>query len=210
MARSQPVRGATLAELLVVLGVVGILAALVASASVWARRAMVATACQTNLRQAGMGFLAYATDWSGAFPAERIPTGTPASRSPAWFDRLPDYLEQDERPRGAVLQCAGWRPAAATVMAHASPKSLKMNSYLDDDGRPLHYRQGREHREADLVLLVDAQAGETGMGQWGHCLRSAVTDARHPGRINSVGLDGHALRRVRRVQDLHWLGNEVP
>ncbi len=203
-------RGVTLAELLVVVVVIAVLAGLLLTTGTTVRRMVTATACQANLRQAGLGFLAYASDWSGHYPADRLPTGTPASRSPAWFDRLPDYLEQDERPRGSVLQCAGWRPKAATVMANASPKSLKMNSYLDDDGRPLFYRQGREPREAEVVLLIDAVAGETGMGQWGHCLKSAVTDERHRNRINVLALDGHGLAQHPRDKTLPWLGREVP
>ena len=211
MAELEPTRtGLTLAELLVVIAIVGVLAGLLLVGGTAVRRLAIATACQTNLRQAGGAFLAYASDWSGLYPAERVASGVSAARSTAWFDRLPDFLEQDERPRGSVLQCAGWKPKMAIVMANASPKSFKMNSYLDDDGRPLHYHQGREAHEGSVVLLVDAVAGETGMGQWGHCLRSAVTDARHRGRINVVALDGHGLTHRNRVEELYWLGREVP
>jgi type II secretory pathway pseudopilin PulG len=202
--------GVTLAELVVVMALIGLLIALLVPAAGAVRRLATATACQGNLRQAGLAFLAYGADWKGHYPAERIPAGTPASRSPAWFDRLPDHLDQDERGRGAVLQCAGWRPRVATVMSAASPKSLKMNSYLDDEGRPRFYRQGREPHEAAVVLLVDAVAGETGMGQWGHALKSAVSDERHRGRINAVALDGHGLLQRPNRQSLYWLGREVP
>ena len=198
--------GLTLAELLVVVAVIATLMAVLIPAATLVRRVAVATACQANLRQCGLAFLAYATDWDGCYPAERIPNGTPAARSPAWFDRLPDYLEQDERPRGSVLQCAGWRPRSAQTFANASPKSLKMNSYLDDDGRPRFYRQGREPGESGLVLLVDTVAGETGMGQWGHALRSAVSDERHRGWINVLALDGHGLFRVQDPAELRWVG----
>lgn len=195
--------GFTLAELLVVLAIVGVLAALIIptvdSVLVTVRR----TACASNLRQIGMCALTYAGDWDGRLPAEGNCGIPDRGRSPAWFDRLPEYVEDAKVGSRSIFQCAGWRQAGPMSMPNALPKSLKMNAYLDEGGRPRHYRLGRAGGRADseVALFLDAVAGACGMGQWGHCLASAIDDSRHPGAVNALCLDGHTLTLVRSPQE---------
>ena len=200
----RPVRAFTLAELCVVVVVTAILAALVIPAGLYVRRLAVATACTGNLRQVGLAFASYAQDWEGRYPAEGNLGVTVAARSPAWFDRLPDYLDAKDVRKFAVFQCAGYRWKDPTVFINASPKSFKMNSYLDEGDRPDHYRQGSTSDEAGTVLMLDAIAGETGMGQWGYAVARAVTDERHKNRVNILALDGHTLFSRSPPADGDW------
>jgi type II secretory pathway pseudopilin PulG len=194
----------TLAELLVVLLVAGALAGIATPVILRVRRAAITTACASNLRQIGFCCLAYAEDWQGLLPADGNLGATDPGRSPAWFIRLPAYDERANVGRKASpFQCAGWKGSAGTF-ANATPKSLKMNAYLDEDGRPPHQRLGRHRDAAQVVLFIDAIAGDTGMGQWGHCLRSAVTDQRHSGTVNWLALDGSTLSRTRPPTDGDW------
>ena len=196
--------GFTLAELLVVLAIVGVLAALIIptvdSVLVTVRR----TACASNLRQIGLCCTAYASDWSDLLPAEGNCGVYDAARSPAWFDRLPGYLDDDRIGSRGVFHCAAYRSTSPLVFCHATPKSLKMNSYLDNAGRPRHYRLGSARGEAEIVLFTDAVAGETGMGQWGHCPASAVTDQRHRGAVNLLALDGRTPSVAAKPADNDW------
>ncbi len=185
--------GWTLAELLVVCAIIGVLSGITLPAVSSVTRLAQRTSCASNLRQVGMCTLAYSPDWNGLLPAEGCCGIYGADRSPAWFDRLPNYLDEDRVQTRSIFQCSGFRWAGARIFCQAVPKSLKMNAYLDAAGRPRHYRLGAARHEAEIVLFVDAVAGETGMGQWGHCFASAVTDQRHRGAVNVLHLDGHTM-----------------
>ena len=199
-------RGFTLAELLVVIAIIGILSGLGVPAISAVLRTVRRTACASNLRQVGLSALAYAEDWSGLLPAEGACGVQTVAKSPAWFVLLPPYLD-DERVRvHSVFQCAAFRWGGPQAFDNATPKSFKMNSYLDAAKRPRHYRLGsiRGGREAEVVLFADAVAGETGMGQWGHLVGSGVSDERHPGAVNALCLDGHTQSSVRTPEDGRW------
>lgn len=197
-------RGWTLAELLVVMAITGTLGGVTLPAVSGVTRLAQRTACASNLRQVGLCVLAYSQDWSGQLPAEGSCGIYDAQRSPAWFDRLPGYLDDDRVQTRSIFQCAAYRWAGAQVFCHAVPKSLKMNAYLDAAGRPRHYRLGAARGEAAIALFVDAVAGETGMGQWGHCPASAVTDRRHRGAVNILALDGHTMTTAATPADGEW------
>ena len=196
--------GWTLAELLVGIAIIGVLAGTLLPAAAGVRRLVLRTACASNLRQVGLCLQVYAEDWQGQLPAEGNCGVFDRDRSPAWFDRLPGYLDEGRVGARGIFQCAAYRPVSPLVFSNATPKSLKMNSYLDAAGRPRHYRLGSARLAAGIVLFTDAVAGETGMGQWGHCPASAVTDLRHPGAVNVLALDGHTLMVTKRPADGSW------
>jgi type II secretory pathway pseudopilin PulG len=195
-------RGVTLAEVVVMLMVVGILATLIAGVSGRVRIAAQRLGCQANLGCIGAAFLAYGVDHRRVFPADSD-FGLSRSVSPAWFDRLPDYLDERKTRDGSVFQCPAWRMPVRRFVT-SQPRSLKMNSYLDDDGRPRHFRLGSVSDQDDLLLMVDAVAGETGMGQWGRAVYSGVDDRRHRGLVVSLAVDGHTVARTARPPDGDW------
>ena len=66
-------KGSTLVELLVVIGIVSVLAALLLPALAQAREAARRIACVGNLKSIGLGFTFYADDNGGLFPAAQDP-----------------------------------------------------------------------------------------------------------------------------------------
>ena len=187
--------GFTLIELLVVIVIVAILSSLLMPVVQMIRRVATATTCSVNLRQVGLGCVAYANDWDGLYPAASRPYGgtTTAATSDAWYDRLPDFL--DAQAAVKAMRCAGHRaPAAVPGFTHVAPKSFKMNGPLHDaPGQARHLLVQQVTHPSEMLLLVDGVSGAYGMGQWSHAVPSCVTDARHRGRVNGLAADGATL-----------------
>lgn len=197
-------RGFTLIELLVVITIVATLSSLLMPAIQMVRRLAITTTCSANLRQVGLGCVAYANDWDGQYPAaSRLQGGMiTAATSDAWYDRLPDFL--DAQAAVKVMRCAGHRaPPPVPGFAHTAPKSFKLNGpLLDTPGHPRHLLVQMVSHPAEMVLLVDGKSGVTAMGQWSHALPVNVTDTRHRGRVNGLAADGATL--LQRSAPADW------
>jgi prepilin-type N-terminal cleavage/methylation domain-containing protein/prepilin-type processing-associated H-X9-DG protein len=66
--RLPPPAGFTLIEILVVIAIIGVLAALLFPVAMRARELSRRTTCLSNLRQIGLAFQMYLADWEGCFP----------------------------------------------------------------------------------------------------------------------------------------------
>lgn len=88
----RPRIGMTLAECLVVIAVLGILAYLILSAISIVKYKADLTACASNLRQVGVAALLFAADNGERFPADGNKGVSDSAQSPAWFYRLPAYV----------------------------------------------------------------------------------------------------------------------
>jgi prepilin-type processing-associated H-X9-DG protein len=176
------------------MAVIGVLAGLTIPSVTMLRRGAKRVACLSNLRQVGMAAMGYADDWHGFLPAERNLGLDDPERSPAWFYRLPPYLDGETvQDRSSVFQCPEFAWSGATVFNDASPKSFKFNAWIDNGGRPSHHFLGSLRDESQLVGFFDAIAGETGQGQWGHGTPTAVDWQRHAGKVNVLALDCHTV-----------------
>ncbi len=93
-SRSFPRRAFTILELLIVLGIVAVLAAIIFPVFARARQNARRASCQTHLKQIGLGMMQYARDYDEKMPLSLTVQGE------TWVDILHPYIKSD-----AVFLC---------------------------------------------------------------------------------------------------------
>ena len=144
-AVNGPRRGVTMIELVVVMAILGLLAAIILPAVQWTRHRASRLTCQSHLRQLGIAFQSYTADHR-AFPVQNNP-----------LIRLLPYLEQGDLYRKLDSQFGSWilsntAPVpdwpshGLTVFLcpsdeRANPSRGESN-YLLNDGRGFEWKDG--------------------------------------------------------------------
>ena len=146
--RSRDVAGFTLIELLVVIAIIAILAAILFPVFAQAREKARQATCQSNLKQMGVAFAMYASDYDGGYPTcitnrfnvnEVPPTwvsGDPKAPSYSGFDKGGIYPYVKQRGNGGasnVFACANAIPhKSGAPVGFSSPpgQNYMMNQYL--------------------------------------------------------------------------------
>lgn len=140
-----PRQAFTLVELLAVVAIIGVLAALVIGSVSKIRDAARRSQCASNLRQIGAGFQLHAADNHGLYPAQRLPYTTPAgSVSPNpnpsgdnWQAEISRYILTDQTIGTGTNQYVGGKigfikgVAAASNIAHCPSFDLLFPNFTN-------------------------------------------------------------------------------
>ena len=163
-------RAFTLIELLTVIGIIALLAALLLSALSRAKQQASRSDCLSNLRQIGLAFTLYLNDHNGTFPDRRdLKTSLPGGYRP-WTTWPPSDPRggwaasalREDNPSFAIWSC----PAAAVSAVGNIVQSLQATA-AGTNGALCRYWLWRFDRPDDPVGLEDF---------WGKSETKAVTD----------------------------------
>lgn len=194
--------GLTLIEILIVVGILVLLAALLVPTIGWLRSKAKQTACSSNLAQLGAATLIYAELEGGRLPASQNWKATKPERSSSWFNQLPRLINERKINRpGSIFQCPSFTGAGPGLIRNEVPKSYKMNEDLDrvrGPGRTFRHQPFFINRISDGTHVVLFFDGITtgGKGQWGYGGTAEVDDSRHLGWVGMVMADGRVVRTV--------------
>lgn len=188
-------RAFTLVELLVVVAVLAVLAALLMAGTQSARESADSARCMHNLRQWAVMLGAYAADHDGETPrrGQGVCPLTKIDKPQDWFNALPPYaglpayrdLTTRIRPDDAtIFACPRAKDTSARVFL-----PYGMNMELSPTDRQQPHRLSEIPQPSVVVFMADAP-GPYSSTRPSREPYSVI--ARHGGRANVVFLDGHA------------------
>ena len=213
----------TLIELLIVVAIIGILAALLLPALVAARTSAKVSSCAANLRQIQLGIVMYADDYNDVIPVD---DGSGNIGSKLWPARLasvtgPPYNNQ--KYSGTVWTCPladSDIPKPHWLFVDRWSAHYGLNSQLDagvtaytNGGTPTFAKVYRLSRQRpDMLLLADGGLSYFGGGgfyinqtcfatgfynpAWPFDSRYVKVGRAHGGGVNEAFCDGHVARVI--------------
>jgi len=185
-------RGFTLVELLVVIAVIAILAALLLPALNRAKLAADSAVCRSNLRQQEIGLAVYASDF-GAYPPY-YSGPAPSPQLEYWMERLSSYVGGDKWParnyppigeaigyrasaRKSVFACPGYDRLRGFYQGNEIRESLVFGAYGYNGGAPPIFI-------SSLVFVFDGGLGGVELGSDPNHPRGTFDSARESQVVN--------------------------
>lgn len=208
-SRKKGVRGFTLVELLVVIGIIALLISILLPSLSKARRSALAINCQSNLRQVYLGFVMYAQDYKNAL----IPNGGKGLYSSYEYEPWDAYMTEGGYLGGAsnamICPANGMQKDYAKFFSYGSyPRDTwywglttyvwRMRTKYPSNIADGSYPSWPEEPDR-MILVIDSLRGPGSMEALvGRNFFMATADApetgigaRHAKKANAVFSDGH-------------------
>ena len=197
---ASPRAGFTLMELLITIGIIGVLSSLVFAGAKMAGDYSKRAGCLSNLRQWGTALQLYVPEHNGDLPrrGQGVQMVGQFNRPEDWFNALPSYMGMDSllemRKKGtepkpgqrSVFVCPAadkFQPGSKTFLSYG------MNMYLSQWNQPTPDNLFQLDNPAQLAFMADSPGG------YASTIPSASgysVPARHGGSACVVFCDGHA------------------
>jgi prepilin-type processing-associated H-X9-DG protein len=189
----------TIVELLVVIGIIGVLLALLLPAIQAAREASRRSSCSSNLHQLGLGILNFAQVHHGQFPLDAT-----SGRANSWVLTLSPYLEGVNRIRICPDDPIGDQRAASQstsyvvneYMCDAVPGAIRELNHLAATSKFILMFEGSDNRDLSFAnehCRPSVWFGQTFVAQNQVLaqMQLEVQINRHAGAANYLYADGH-------------------
>lgn len=194
--------GASLIEILVVLGIVGILAVLLIPVFGKIQETSEKASCLNNLRQWGVAINLYATDHNLFLPTHQMPNNLekPGEREIGWDERLAPYASYDY---SHMMKNDDLTPRKQSILVCPAEKEVKKRGdYTYAYNFDLNYRlQGNKalvrvstlNNASRYMLMTDSYQSMSLPTSTEVKLKNAIEpERRHNGIPNFLYADGHA------------------
>ena len=194
-------RGFTLIELLVVIAIIAILAAILFPVFARAREKARQSSCLSNVKQIGLAFMQYVTDYDSRWPRpwNNQPGVIAGSNYVTWADMISPYVKNMQ-----IYQCPSLQFTQAQMAYTTTPFAYYYNMNATDGGLSTR-AEAQIVAPATTIFLIDgwgsmdaywpatALAGVINGDSSPAYVASASTIARrHNGGLNAGFADGHA------------------
>jgi prepilin-type N-terminal cleavage/methylation domain-containing protein/prepilin-type processing-associated H-X9-DG protein len=198
--------GFTLIEILVVIAIIAILAALIFPAIGGALRSGKQATSVSNLRQWGSAFHASWTEYDGEMPSDGSSVDTGAAEQ-AWFNRMPPKLNLPalkNMPAGEApklgMKSLWINPGAPIIPVTGIPFTYGYNDYLSSSAEPTMKVTRVEHPEK-TALMVEKRPDSSPAGNPANITAYyGAKDPADPAAVcNVLFVDGHVAPVAHKV-----------
>ncbi len=208
MAPRRPRSAFTITELLVVIGIIGVLAGILVPAILHVKVRAGSTDCKSNLHQVGIALTAYGQKYNGLLPhidSDGLATGAPGNFG--WRDKVGEMLALQGKT-AAVCQCPSWEKYdelnttnqgyTYKINQHLSMLNQTIGSWTNGPYAPhpgsqpttgayagyYFFTPSRAPSAGKSILIFDGDAGVTAYGS-----RASTDGRRHGGETNLLMMD---------------------
>ncbi len=183
-------RGFTLIEMLVVLGIIAVLFAILFPVFSRARASARSAACVSQLSQLYKAAKMYSDDHDRTLVPARTQARSTGTQGITWCVLLEPYMKGDQ-----ILICPEDDQPRATASSICKPHSYGINYLLSYNSAwgayPFVLNMSSINRVSDIVQFFDMDTRQDAMGASYQSHRVSRVAARHNERANFAFLDGH-------------------